>query len=216
VLPSIRKDACRDPEKDMDGIPARFLQSIVAAPAGAAINESIPPPIGGSGGCEGAEMIRIRAEKDFWAGMMYVALAAAFLWFGRDYRMGAAARMGPGYFPITLGWILAGFGAVSILRSLLVAGEPIGGIAWRKLAVITLSVVLFGLMLEKAGLVIALPVLVIVSAFASKDSVFDLKALAILAALTIFCILVFVKGLGVPMPILGSWFADLVPAAWQR
>src|SRR6185312_7888656 len=78
-------------------------------------------------------LIKIRAEKDFWAGLLYVLLAAAFLWFGRDYKMGAAARMGPGYFPLTLGWILGAFGAVSMVRSFFSNGAPVGNIAWKKL-----------------------------------------------------------------------------------
>ena len=161
-------------------------------------------------------MLKIRAQKDFYAGLIYVALAAAFLWFGRDYRMGAASRMGPGYFPITLGWLLFGFGVVSILRSFVSQGAPLGGLAWKKLGLITLAVVLFGAMIGKLGLIFALPVLVFVSALASKDSVFDLKALLVLVALTVFCVIVFVKGLGVPMPILGAWFDGLVPPSWQR
>lgn len=160
--------------------------------------------------------MKIRAEKDFWAGLLYVLLAVAFLWFGRDYKMGVASRMGPGYFPLTLGWILGGFGVVSIARSLFSDGPPVGGIAWKKLAIITAAVVVFGLLVGKAGLVFALPALVILSALASEQSHFDLKALLVLIGLTVFCIIVFVKGLGVPMPIFGAWFDGIVPPSWQR
>lgn len=160
--------------------------------------------------------MRIRAEKDFWAGLLYVALAAAFLWFGRDYKMGAASRMGPGYFPLTLGWILMGFGVVSIVRSMVTDGSPVGGIAWKKLAVITAGVIAFGALIGPAGLVFALPALVIISALSSEQSEYDIKALLVLIGLTIFCIVVFVKGLGVPMPIFGSWFDGIVPPSWQR
>lgn len=161
-------------------------------------------------------MLKIRAEKDFWAGVLYVVLAAAFLWFGRDYKMGTAARMGPGYFPITLGWILGGFGAVSIVRSFLTDGSPVGGIAWKKLTVLTVAVIAFGLLVGKAGLIFALPALVLISALASEQSEYDIKALAVLVGLTAFCIVVFVKGLGVPMPIFGAWFDGVVPPSWQR
>ena len=160
--------------------------------------------------------LRIRAEKDFWAGLLYVVLAAGFLWFGRDYRMGAAARMGPGYFPLTLGWILMAFGVVSIGRSFFTDGAPVGGIAWKKLALITLAVLAFAVLIGKAGLIFALPALVVISTFASDQSQYDLKALLVLIGLTVFCIIVFVKGLGVPMPIFGSWFDGVVPPSWQR
>ena len=159
---------------------------------------------------------KIRAEKDFWAGVLYALIAAGFLWFGRDYKMGVAARMGPGYFPLTLGWILMGFGIVSIVRSFLTDGAAVGGIAWKALAWVTAGVLAFGLLLTKAGLVFALPALVILSAQASAQSEYDLKSLATLVALTVFCIVVFVKGLGVPMPIFGAWFDGIVPPSWQR
>lgn len=160
--------------------------------------------------------MRIRAEKDFWAGLIYVALAAAFLWFGRDYKMGAASRMGPGYFPLTLAWVLGGFGVISIIRSFMTDGGTLGGIAVKKLILVTAAVLAFAILIQPAGLIFALPALVIISSFASTDSQYDAKALLILVGLTAFCILVFVKGLGVPMPIFGSWFDGLVPPSWQR
>ena len=161
-------------------------------------------------------MLKIRAEKDFWAGTLYMLLAAAFLWFGRDFRFGTASRMGPGYFPMVLGWILLAFGVVSVGRSFVKPGELVGEIAWKKLAIITASVVAFGVLIQTAGLAIALPAMVVMSAFASSRSVYGFKSLLVLIALAAFCILVFVKGLGVPMPILGFWFDGLVPPSWQQ
>lgn len=161
-------------------------------------------------------MLKIRAEKDFWAGTLYVLLAAAFLWFGRDFRFGTASRMGPGYFPVVLGWVLLGFGVISIGRSFLKAGETVGEIAWTKLAIVTVSVIAFGALIQSAGLAFALPAMVVTSALASSRSVYSFKSLLVLVALTVFCILVFIKGLGVPMPILGFWFDGLVPPSWQQ
>ncbi|OYU47557.1 MAG: small permease of tripartite tricarboxylate transporter [Rhizobiales bacterium PAR1] len=160
--------------------------------------------------------MRIRAEKDFWAGLLYVLLSAGFLWLGRDYKMGVASRMGPGYFPIVLGWTLGAFGVVSIVRSFLTDGAPIGKIAWKTLAWVSAGVLAFGVLITTAGLLFALPVLVLLSSLASAESRYDLKGLLILLGLTLFCVLVFVKGLGVPMPVLGSWFDGIVPPTWQR
>lgn len=160
--------------------------------------------------------MRIRAEKDFWAGFLYLAIATGFLWLGWDYRMGTSARMGPGYFPMVLGWLLAVFGVVSMGRGLATDGERAGGIGWRPLLAISAAVIAFAALVPTAGLVFALPALVILSAAASRQSVYDLLGLGALVALTVFCIVVFVKGLGVPMPILGSWFDGVVPATWQR
>lgn len=160
--------------------------------------------------------MRVRAEKDFWAGFLYLAIAAGFLWLGRDYRLGTASRMGPGYFPLVLGWILFAFGALSLLRSFWTNGERVGGIGLRPLVAITLAVVAFAALIPTAGLAFALPALVVISATASRQTVYDLRSALALSALTVFCILVFVQGLGVPMPILGSWFDGLVPPSWQR
>lgn len=161
-------------------------------------------------------MLKIRAEKDFYAGLLYVVLAAAFLWFGRDYKMGTASRMGPGYFPITLAWVLGGFGVISIIRSFVSDGSPVGGLAWKQLFFITAGCLAFGVLVIPGGLVLALPALVVLSALASAESVYDAKSLLVLVGLCLFCIIVFVKGLGVPMPIFGSWFDGVVPPTWQR
>ena len=148
----------------------------------------------------------IRNPRDFWAGVIYVALAVAVIAIGRNYAAGSAERMGPGYFPTTLGIILAVIGIVSIGRAFLRPGEPVGAFAWRPLVLVLGAVALFGVLLPATGLLIALPCLIIVGALASRRSRLDLKSVVALAGVVAFCALVFVKGLGVPMPLLGSWF----------
>ena len=150
--------------------------------------------------------MRIRSPRDFWAGAIYLALAAVVLWIGRNYSLGSSARMGPGYFPTALGAILAAFGAVSIGRSLLRPGEAITSFAFRPLVLVLGSVVLFGLLLDRAGVLIALPCLIVVSAMASRHSRFNVTSVSALVGLVAFCVIVFVKGLGVPMPLIGTWF----------
>jgi hypothetical protein len=161
-------------------------------------------------------VIKVRAEKDYWAGFLYLALGVAFLWFGRDYQAGSAARMGPGYFPMVLAFILGAIGVASIIRSLLQEGPSINGLAWRKVVIIAGGIIIFGLILEPIGLIFGLPILVIISALGSRETIFDIRSAAVLILLTAFCIGVFVKGLGVPMPIFGYWFDGVVPHTWQR
>ncbi len=150
--------------------------------------------------------MHIRNPRDFWAGAIYLALAIAVIWIARDYQTGSSARMGPGYFPTALGSILAMFGVVSMGRSFLRPGEAISAIAWRPLILVLGAIVLFALLLPRAGVLIALPCLIVVGALASKNSRLDLKSIAALVELVAFCVLVFVKGLGVPMPLFGTWF----------
>ena len=148
-----------------------------------------------------------RNGKDFWAGIIYIVAGSGAWIISRDYGMGSAGKMGPAYFPTILGALLTVIGIISILRSFLKSGSPIGVVAWKGLALIVVSTLLFGMIVRGAGLIIALPLLVIVSAFASAR--FSWKySLAEAAGITVFCIVVFLKGLGVPLPILGSWFGN--------
>ena len=148
-----------------------------------------------------------RNAKDFWTGVVYIAIGAAAIFIGRDYGMGTAMKMGPAYFPVILSGLLILIGAISVIRSFLKPGTPVGTVAWKGLALVIASTVLFGFVVRGAGMIIALPLMVILSAYASTR--FRWKyALALAAGVTVFCILVFQVGLGVPLPILGSWFGD--------
>jgi len=145
-----------------------------------------------------------RNPKDLWTGLLYIFFGASAMIIARDYPMGTGSRMGPAYFPTVLGALLAGLGAIAVIRSFIAQGAPIGGFAFKGLALVTVSVVVFGFLVRGAGLVIALPLLVIISAYASDH--FQWRSTLIMAAgLTIFCALVFIKGLGIPMPVIGPW-----------
>jgi len=146
----------------------------------------------------------IRNKKDFWTGVIYFAFGAAAVIMSRGYIMGTALKMGPAYFPTILGSLLILIGIISLVRSFLKPGTPFGVFALKGLLLIIASIILFGFIVRGAGLIIALPILVIISSYASIR--FRWKySMALAAGLTIFCILVFLKGLGVPLPVLGSW-----------
>ena len=73
--------------------------------------------------------MKIKSQKDFFSGLMFMAVGVAFAWGATTYNIGEGARMGPGYFPLVLGILLAGLGAFIIFESLVVEtedGEPIG------------------------------------------------------------------------------------------
>jgi hypothetical protein len=135
---------------------------------------------------------------------MFLGIGVGFAIGARMYSMGDSARPGPGYFPFGLGVLLAAIGAFILFEALTIEtddGEPVGRFAWKPLIVITLSVILYGLLLPKLGLVVAVPVLVLVSSFASNE--FSWLATVINAAvLTLFSWLVFIKGLGLTIPVL--------------
>ena len=151
--------------------------------------------------------VRVRNPKDFWAGVLYLVIGAAAVWIARDYELGTAVRMGPGYFPTALGGTLALVGLASVVRSLRVPGAPIGAFALKPLLIVVSATLVFAATVRGAGLVVALPVFVLLGASASGKFRL-LPAAALAAGLTVFCILVFVEGLGIPLPLVGPWFVD--------
>ncbi|SFN83232.1 Tripartite tricarboxylate transporter TctB family protein [Bradyrhizobium sp. Rc3b] len=151
--------------------------------------------------------LSIRNPADFWSGLLFVAVASAFLWIARNYDFGSPLRMGPSFFPVVLSVALAGVGLIALLRSFAVEGDKLGGFTVKGLLLVTLGSLLFGILIERAGIVVAVSAITLVSAYASVKFTWK-QGLIMAALLSVFCALVFVYGLGVPMPILGSWFVD--------
>jgi len=146
-----------------------------------------------------------RNAKDFWTGVIYIAVGSAALFLGRELPMGTAVKMGPAYFPTILSGILIAIGSISVIRAFLKPGTAMGSFAGKGLVMVIAATALFGFIVRGAGTAIALPVLVIVSAYASTR--FSWRyTLGLAAGVTVFCILIFQIGLGVPLPIFGSWF----------
>src|SRR5437879_8141183 len=98
--------------------------------------------------------MRIRAPKDFWSGLMFCGFAVVGVLAARGYSLGAAGKMGPGYFPLLLAGVLALLGVVLIARSTVPDGEPLPRFHILPLAVIAIAVCLFGVLIEPFGLVV--------------------------------------------------------------
>jgi hypothetical protein len=146
----------------------------------------------------------IRHPKDFWTGIIFLFFGLSAVLIGLDYQMGSAGRMGPAYFPSVLGGLLTVVGFIGVVRSFLRTGEPVGKFYVKEIVLILSAVLLFGFLMRGAGLVPAALVLILLSAFASPKFKW-VEALALAVGLAIFAVLVFVKLLGLPMPILGPW-----------
>ena len=149
-------------------------------------------------------MSRVLTAKDFWGGLMLIATGIAVVLIARAYPFGTSLRMGPGYFPSVLGVILVLFGLYLLVQALR-SGEAIDG-NWslRALIVVPLSLVLFGLLMDRAGFIPALAVLIFGSAAASTE--FRLVEVALLTvALTAFSVVLFVWALGLPYPLLAEF-----------
>ncbi len=150
--------------------------------------------------------MKIRSLKDLLAGLIYIFFGVSAIIIAGDYNLGTAFKMGPAYFPTVLSWLLIFVGSISVIRAFITPGASVGAISFKGLFLVTAAIVVFGLVARGAGLAIALPLQLFISAGASVKFHWQ-TTLAIAVGLTLFCVLVFVKGLGIPLPIIGSWFA---------
>ena len=94
--------------------------------------------------------MQIKSHKDFFAGIMFLAVGVAFAWGATSYNIGTGARMGPGYFPLVLGVLLAGLGAIEMVKALVVGkpgGDLVGKWAWRPIVFVLGANLAFGILL---------------------------------------------------------------------
>ena len=147
--------------------------------------------------------MKIKSERDFWSGLMFLVVGISFAWGAAFYNFGSSARPGPGYFPFGLGVLLALLGAFVLFKALTIeteGGDKIGPWAWKPLTWISASVAIFGWALPHLGMFIALPILVVVSAMAGDE--FHWKEAIINAALlTVGSWFIFSWGLKLTIPL---------------
>ncbi|GFZ93344.1 tripartite tricarboxylate transporter TctB family protein [Elstera cyanobacteriorum] len=149
--------------------------------------------------------LSIRHPKDFLSGVIFIALGLGFLYIAQDYRMGTATRMGPGYFPSILAGILTLIGLTTSLRALFRDGEKVEGFAWKPLVIVLVGTVLFGVLVRDAGLIVAL--LAYIGITATASIYFHWRPTLMMAVgLTVFSVIIFIKALGLPIPMIGAWF----------
>ncbi len=148
--------------------------------------------------------MKIKSQRDFWSGLLFVAAGLAFAWGATFYRLGDSARPGPGFFPLGLGLLTALLGLVILFKALTVEradGDPIGAVAWKPLGFIIGAVVLFGWALPHLGLLLALPMLVVVSALGGDE--FRWREVLLNAlVLTALSWAIFIWGLRLAIPLL--------------
>jgi putative tricarboxylic transport membrane protein len=148
-------------------------------------------------------------RKDVLSGLLFIVVALLGLWLSRDYPIGTALRMGTGYVPRLLCWILLGLGIVILVQGLREA-ETARALSlrdasgWRPVVFVTASLVIFGLSLERLGLVVSILLLIAVGAVAARG----LRPLETLAAALVLIALswaIFIVGLGLTIPVWPDW-----------
>ena len=159
--------------------------------------------------------MQIKSQKDFFAGLMFVAVGIAFAWGSTTYNIGTGARMGPGYFPLILGVVMALLGAVITFKALTVDtpdGDKIGKWAWKPLFFVIAANLLFGVMLgglpslgiPVMGMIVAIFALTLVASLAGEE--FKLKEVLVLATvLSLGSYLAFVVLLKLQFPVWPSF-----------
>jgi uncharacterized membrane protein len=138
-----------------------------------------------------------RSNKDFWAGVMLLGAGLLAMGIARNYPFGTTLRMGPGYFPSVLGGILICFGLVIMAKGLRRPERIAGSWSLRALCVLPLSLIGFGLLIDRAGFVPALIVLIFGSAAAGNEFRWG-EVLLLTVGLTLLSVAVFIWGLGLP------------------
>ncbi len=143
----------------------------------------------------------LRNNKDFLSGLLLIAIGLGAFLMALDYPFGSSRAMGPGYFPRVLAVIAIGFGVVLLVKGLRTCEAVKGLWGWRPLAWITISLFAFGGIMDRFGIVPALVALFFIGAFAGHE--FKWKEVTLLTIImTIFAVVVFVTGLGLPYPLI--------------
>jgi putative tricarboxylic transport membrane protein len=149
------------------------------------------------------------ARKDVLAGLLFIGVAGLGLWLSRNYPIGTALRMGTGYVPRLLCWLLLGLGAVVLVQGLREAQDvrPLSSSdvsALRPVIFVTASLVIFGLSIERLGLIISILLLIGVGSVAARG----LRPFETLAAALVLIVLswgIFILGLGLTIPVWPEW-----------
>lgn len=145
-------------------------------------------------------------QKDLLAGTILLAFAVAGLWLNLDHTLGSARRMGPGYMPMLSFGLLLLIGLGVTLAAFFNGPDDLDRWAWRELFLILASICIFGLMLEKAGLIVTLAVTIAVSALGDRTHR-PLGVLGLIAFLIALCWLVFIYWLDIRIPVWPTYFA---------
>ncbi len=144
-------------------------------------------------------------SKDFLSGLMFIGFGLIALYFGQKLALGTPVRMGPGYVPRMLALIMMSLGAVICVVALVAGGEMVEKPKWKPITLVTIGIVCFALLFERAGLLPALVVLILIASLGGEE--FKLKeVIGNIVVLSILCTLVFKVGLGMNITILrGVW-----------
>ena len=146
-----------------------------------------------------------RSNRDFFAGLTYILIGTLGVWIARDYPFGSALRMGPGYFPTVLGYIMIVFGVLVLMMGVKNNEKIKGHWGLRGLIVLPIATVVFGVVMEHVGFIPALAALVPLSAASGREFKWG-EVLLLTIGIIVMSLAIFIWGLGLPYPLIkGIW-----------
>lgn len=141
---------------------------------------------------------RIRLTMDAYAGLAMIVLALLGAILAGDLRLGTISQMGAGFLPFAFIITLAVLGAVICIRGAIRGGPKVDRYALRPLLLIPLSVLMFGILVERTGLLVASGVTVVFAGLATSETrVSEVILLAIF--LPVIVAAIFVGALNLPI-----------------
>ena len=145
-------------------------------------------------------------SKDFLSGLLFIGFGLAALYFGRHLAMGTAVRMGPGFVPHMLAYIMIGLGLiVSVVAAVTNNSEMTELPRWKPITLVTIGIFVFAALFERTGMFPALVALILIAS-AGGDEFKLTEVIGNIVVLTILCILVFKIGLSMNISIInGVW-----------
>jgi hypothetical protein len=144
-------------------------------------------------------------SKDFWSGVMFTAAGMFALMYGSRLAVGTAVRMGPGYVPRMLSYILMGLGIAIIVRAIIAPGAAIERFRFKPITMITIGVLTFAFLFERAGLAPALVCLVFLAALGGQEFKLIETILACVALIAL-CTVIFKIGLSMNIYLIAGWW----------
>jgi Tripartite tricarboxylate transporter TctB family len=144
-------------------------------------------------------MLRVKSPQDLGAGLAFLLIGAAGIYFGKDLAFGTASRMGPGYFPVLLSGLIIVLGLIVGAKGLMVEGPPIEPVQLRPILFITAAILIFGYLIESVGLALTAILLTLFAAYARPEVKLS-ETIVLGVGLALFTVVVFVYLLGQALP----------------
>ncbi len=144
-------------------------------------------------------MLRVKSPQDIGAAAILILIGGCGVYFGRDLNFGSSARMGPGFFPVILSWLILAIGVLIGAKAFVFDGPPIERVKLRPILFVSISILLFGVVIEYIGLALTAILVTFIAAAGNTRTKWG-ETVILALVLSVFSVAIFIYGLGQPMP----------------